>query len=421
MNQYPIWIGLTVALVMVCLAPNPVWWMILVLGVGANGIVLAANGWKMPVRGSTEETIRHVPMTKSTRRKWLGDIIPTGLGKASVGDFLIAAGVMGGWATRSSFADRNLMLILCLVWWGSGWARGFALFEKWPKEVRRDARKNLPIVLVLMALGNLVNVRGCSIGALRASAECLGGAMIRPNLKEAKVAHNGKPQGRDLGKVSLRAPTEFLKRLKVAEAKRELEATAAQKVRTAFHAQVQKQMAEIQRDPVSHVQKLRVRDLQKTEQSSFVISQNSNGFIYKTYNGAVMRWTLHGGYEELAPPVQQPQQWTAGISGSGSGAVMMSGTGAGIVVMGGSVGLVQRIGTRKGPFCRVTCEFHHSDGRGAGSGDVEVDADYCDKKVIPEDAMEVPGWYPIDAEHERENPWPGPAQGGLDHYKLYWK
>lgn len=49
MNQYPIWIGLGVMLVMVCIAPSPLWWMVLVLGIGANGVVIAANGWKMPV------------------------------------------------------------------------------------------------------------------------------------------------------------------------------------------------------------------------------------------------------------------------------------------------------------------------------------------------------------------------------------
>lgn len=76
------------------------------------------------------------------------------------------------------------------------------------------------------------------------------------------------------------------------------------------------------------------------------------------------------------------------------------------------------VGSRKGPFCRVTCAFHHS-----SSADVEVDGSYCNAKVIPPDAESVPGWArTADGQGEFQNDWPGPAnsQRGLDSYKLYW-
>jgi hypothetical protein len=82
---------------------------------------------------------------------------------------------------------------------------------------------------------------------------------------------------------------------------------------------------------------------------------------------------------------------------------------------------IAAIGSRKGPFCRVTCSFHHGEAGRAGKGDVEVDADYCKTQRIDPKEMEVMGWIPIDAKYEQKNPWPGPAQGGLDSFKLYWK
>lgn len=203
MNQYPIWIGMVVALVMVCVTSNPVWWMIAALGAGANGIVCAANGWKMPVRGSFEETIRHVPMIASTRHKWLADVIPTGLGKASVGDFLLAAGILGAWATRDQFPYAKLVAVLGLVWWASGWAKGFRLFDKWTAEARRDSQKNIPIVLLLMIIGSLFHVRGCGISELRASAKNVESAIASP--PEAKVSIKPEHKWRDLGTLAAKA------------------------------------------------------------------------------------------------------------------------------------------------------------------------------------------------------------------------
>lgn len=218
MNQYPFWIGLVFVLAMVSIMPNPVWWMVVALGIGANGLVVAANGWKMPVRGSFEETIRHAPMIPGTRHKWLGDVIPTGLGKASIGDFFLAAGLLGTFATRSSLTYVNLMILLCLVWWGSGWSKGFCLFDKWTSEARRDCRKNLPIVLLLMIVGNFLHVRGCSIGELHASVKNVEAA-LSPD-KQPKIKSKTQSNWRDLGMLTA-PPATLLKRLREANAKQE--------------------------------------------------------------------------------------------------------------------------------------------------------------------------------------------------------
>lgn len=401
MNQYPIWVGIVVALVMVCLTSNPLWWMLVALGIGANGVVCAANGWKMPVRGVLEETIRHRPMEATTRHKWLGDFIPTGFGKASIGDFLLAAGMLGAIAARAYIPTEKVIAALCLFWWGSGWVKGFGLFEKWTAEARRDARKNIPIVLLLLVIGNLLHVRGCSISELHASASSMRGTLgSGVSLKTIKNPPQAK--WRDLGKVL--APTDFLKRLRIEEADRDAKAAPQRKADAALKAKIQKQLDQIQRDPVSHVQKLRIRDLQKTASASTfnVVSQTNNSFIYTTWDGTVGRWSTQTGDEVLAPAIRQPAStWPAATVTSSSP--------------------FHRIGTRKGPFCRVTCEFHHKDNLGAGSGDVEVEASYCNTQHINQQDSVVPGWVQLNAQYEQKNDWPGPAQGGLDSYKLYWK
>lgn len=200
MSGYPIFIGLIVALVMTALAPNPLWWIIAALGAGANGLVVAANGWKMPVKGKLEETARHTPMTAATKRKWLADVVPVGFGTASIGDFFIAAGVMGGWATRSRFSYASIAILAVLMWWGSGWTKGFGLLDKWPAEARRDCKKNIPIVFVLMVLGNLVNIRGCTIGELRASTKDIAAAITPAPTPTVKPIQESKY--RSLGELA---------------------------------------------------------------------------------------------------------------------------------------------------------------------------------------------------------------------------
>jgi uncharacterized membrane protein len=223
MNQYPIMIGLVMALVMVCVLPNPLWAMVLVIGIGANGLVCAANEWKMPVRVKPwqpfDEGIRHARMGVDTRYKWLADVIPTGFGKASIGDIVLAAGAMGLIATRGRMPYAKVIAVLCVVWWGSGWAKGFSLFSKWTVEARRDAAKNIPITIVLLTLGNLLNVRGCGVGDMRASAESIADAITpedRPKVDTSKW--------RDLGKLMAPAP-ELFRRLREDTAKRDRQET----------------------------------------------------------------------------------------------------------------------------------------------------------------------------------------------------
>lgn len=220
MNRYPIWIGLCVALIMVCVTSSPVWWMLAAAGMGANGLVVAANGWKMPVRGSSTETIRHKPLVASTRHKWLADIIPVGFGKASVGDFLLCAGMLGAFATRESIPYVKLMAVLGLAWWAAGWVKGFGLFEKWTPEARRDSRKNIPIVLVLMLVGNLLHVRGCGLGELHASATAVEDAFTVP--RSAATGGKTSPPWRDLGTL-MPPPMKMLTRLKIEAGKRTAE------------------------------------------------------------------------------------------------------------------------------------------------------------------------------------------------------
>jgi hypothetical protein len=121
-SRYLIWIGLLTSFLMVCFAPKPLWWMFMGTGIGGNGIVLAANGWKMPVRDCIEETPRHTSMMPSTRYKWLADIVPVGFGKASVGDILLAVGVLGANATGLLGFVRS-MAVCGLTWLVVGWIR----------------------------------------------------------------------------------------------------------------------------------------------------------------------------------------------------------------------------------------------------------------------------------------------------------
>jgi hypothetical protein len=220
MNQYPIWIGIAVAFVMVCATSNPAWWMLVALGIGANGLVTAANGWKMPVRGRIEESIRHTPMITTTRHSWLGDVIPTGLGKASVGDFLLAAGMLGAYATRSQLSYASTIALFGLAWWASGWVKGFCLFEKWTAEARRDCRKNIPIVLVLMLIGSALHIRGCSVGELQGSTKAIESAIGSRGTSQAKNKAALQSKWRDLGPLAA-PPWETLTRLKRETAKQE--------------------------------------------------------------------------------------------------------------------------------------------------------------------------------------------------------
>lgn len=320
MNQYPIWIGLTFTLVMVSINPNPWWWMLTALGMGANGLVVAANGWKMPVRGSLNETVRHCPMVISTRHKWLGDVIPVGFGKASIGDFLLCAGLLGVYSTRD-FISLNVLAGVTILWWSTGWIKGFKLLEKWTAEARRDCMKNIPIVMVLMLAGNLLSIRGCSAGEMQASVKRLAEAATPVSIPKGKVKPESKM--RDLGTI-IAPPPASLRRLREETAKSEQE---------------RKKLA-------------------------------------------VMPFVSETSFRPMF--IQN----------------------------------IAKVGTRKGPFCHVTCAVHHND-----HYEAEVKKEFCNANWIPPTAQYVQGWgvsKVINDIYEYNNPWPGPAVEGFHSYKLYW-
>lgn len=424
MNKYPIWLGIAVAAVMVCVTSNYAWWMVVAVGIGANGIAVAANGWKMPVRGQLEEGIRHAPMTGSTRFKCFGDVIPVGFGKASIGDFLIWAGLMGVWATRGSIPYEKLVAASCLLWWASGWAKGFNLFKKWPAEARRDARKNIPIVLVLMALGNLVNLRGCSFGDLRASAESLEGiAASAPSPVKPKVIAQEK--WRDLGKLAPLSPA-FLTRLKLESAAnvREGKARAEEEAkRKAFDPKKafehEEKRIEAKARPAFEREQKQADAVRAAGIGSFPgysVNCDRNGSCAVS-DGDKVFLTVRGGDYLPSSAGATTAGWMVFTQSSTAGTVTISNP----ATMNNS-GTMQPIGTRKGPFCRVTCTFTCHQPGGSGSADAETDAKYCKQQHIPDDVVSVMGWVDAGNGYEYQSGWPGPAsEPGALKYKLYWK
>lgn len=208
--KYIAWISLIFSLLMATLDPRPIWWILSGCGTVANVLVCGMNGWKMPVWRLKEEGVRHTPMTSATRLKFLGDVIPTGLGTASIGDFLLIAGLMGVWAHKST-TSYVAMIVGAGYWvWSSGYSGGFQLFRKWDKEERRDCRKNIPILALLMLAGNLLNVRGCGGAEMKASVKD-----IVPEISAVKTTPIAQSHYRSLGKVSISPPPlQDLRRLK---------------------------------------------------------------------------------------------------------------------------------------------------------------------------------------------------------------
>lgn len=339
--RYAICVGLALDLIVVSVFPDPLWFMIVAVGTAMNGLAVAANGWKMPVWRMQEEIIRHRPMTKDTRYKCLSDVIPVGIGTASVGDFLIFGGLL------ASYQDPVFMdalyaketIVIALSWWALGWFKGFGVTEKWTREERKEMRKqfaaNFLIVMWLMAFGNLLHLKSCGIGAMRAHAESVKKEIaadfkVRPILASAVKASPSRSLGRLVD-----PPKELLKRLK------------------------------------------RARDKEKSEDLK-LLTMGSSQFVIFTSS------SIAGSTSQYPSPVMEP------------------------------------IGTRKGPFCRITCAVHHT-----SRYDVEVTPDLCRANRVPPAATYVEGWLeqPPGSGYEYLVPWPGPAngQGGFDGYKLYWK
>jgi hypothetical protein len=216
--KYILWIVVAASLLMAAVGNDPLWPLVLCAGVIANGLVMGLNGWKMPVRRRIEEGVRHTPMMPSTRLKFLGDIIPTGSGLASVGDFLLFAGALGMMGNRGHLGYAAAIALSAYGLWVVGWSGGFNLRDKWTPEERKDSRKNLPIVMALIIAGNLIGVRGCSLSDLRASATDIKGVIQPQEVPHAAAKPSTK--WRDLGKLA-QPSFEMLTRLKRDTAKQD--------------------------------------------------------------------------------------------------------------------------------------------------------------------------------------------------------
>lgn len=191
LNRTMLVAGAVITLTFALTAREPLCFVVSLVGISCNLLVVAVNNWKMPVVGLFEDTEIHQRMILTTRCKWLGDVIPVGIGKASIGDFLICAGFLGvtatgaieGWVT-----PFRLFLAGGVFYWLIGWANGFHFLDK-SREYRKQAAKNFPIALILICLGHLLGVRGCNVGTLQALASGGGTTAMLPE----------KKQWRDLG------------------------------------------------------------------------------------------------------------------------------------------------------------------------------------------------------------------------------
>ena len=319
MNKYGIWIGLALTFLFALTVNSPLWFVVLAIGIAANGLVVTLNKGKMPVYGRCEESARHQSMGPWTKQKWLADIIPIGIGKASVGDFLICAGLLGIMATGALegwLTPLRLFIAGGFLYWFVGWAGGFKLLGK-AKEWRREAQKNFPIALMMLLVGHLLGVRGCDTGTLRALTRTSGEVTVKSPL----------PKWRSLGPILL--PPRRIK-------------------------------------PLSQIEREQQADLAKLEEQE------------KTQ----LREDVRASIAEFS---RAPE-------------------------------VLQHSGSRKGPFCRITCTVHHDD-----HYDVEVLPELCKVNWIPPDTTEVPGWWhDSTGRWEEMNLWPGPAQAGFHSYKLYW-
>lgn len=229
-NRYAIWFGLAWALVVVSVFPDPYWFMIIAVGAGMNGFVVAANDWKMPVRGLRADGYRHCAMDSYTRHNWMGDWIPILIGKASIGDFLIISGLLFAYQD-DVFMDAmysNEVIVIAFMCWFVGWLGGFNMREKGLQQARQELSKNFVLILLLMAVGRVFGMHGCSLQAMQARTH-----KTAEHVADAIAQHRSKPKveetkWRSLGKISP-PPMEVLARLKAESAKRAHELQEQQK------------------------------------------------------------------------------------------------------------------------------------------------------------------------------------------------
>ncbi|MEK7590197.1 MAG: DUF5317 family protein [Patescibacteria group bacterium] len=107
-NSFVFWAAMSILFIgwITCYAGDG-WWKGLAyttvaVGILANLLVMACNGFQMPVnvvgkdKGFIERVFtsaRHTPMTENNKLSWLGDNIPIFNSMASMGDILVTAGL----------------------------------------------------------------------------------------------------------------------------------------------------------------------------------------------------------------------------------------------------------------------------------------------------------------------------------------
>lgn len=278
-------------------------------------------------------------------------------------------------------------------YWLSGALIGFHLREKLPRWLQK-AWRLLAILAVLSGAGYLARM------ARNVSAVDLGS---RPTRLLSKV-ETSPPSA--TGAPIPMPPFEILKRLHKESSDREREGkVTVRDLQLAAEIEIKRNEAKREKVIAKQQQQAQKADAQSAFPSITVISgqamicNNGGTCVVSSSSGTV---TTSNSIMVFSSGGDQPQAGTP-------------------------------VGTRKGPFCRITCLVHHADSytpqcsqpRSSGGSctyDVETDKEYCDKDRIPPDAAEVPGWT-TQGNMEFRQPWPGPANpdGGFDSYKLYWK
>jgi len=271
-----------------------------------------------------------------------------------------------------------------ISYWLSGVMWGFHVWEKIPERIKKYWKIYAAVTLLSGGGAAVTMARPCDI-------PLWAGLSAMNSSAETREAHPIETRRwRDLGKIDT-PPSDVLKRLKQQTDADEKQAKAAEE-KKARDARERLDLIKSGSVPKQFLAR-EVRKRQKEEERQQKLMAQIDA--------------------QIQAMAQQQVVWTTSTITNGT--VMMTSGGT----MTFSSSQTQPIGTRKGPFCRVTCSFHHGDPR-QGTGDVELDAEFCQKNRIPPELDEVMGWIQVNDQLEVKQPWPGPAGGGLDNYKLYW-